>query len=84
MCLDDFGTGTTEEIFQLAGKRPSGLKMLNSLVRDVAMLCAVHLSILADIPSGPQALLVSKDLMYARTSLAVQSRSSGQEIICML
>ncbi len=36
--LDDFGTGTTEEVFQLAGKRPSWIEMLNSLVGDGAML----------------------------------------------
>ncbi len=62
----------------------SWMEMLNSLVRDGAMLCAVHLSILADIPSGPLALMVSKDLMYARTSLVVQGRSSGQEVVCGL
>ncbi len=84
--FDDFGIRTTEGVFQLLRKRPRLMEILNSLVRDGAMLSAIHLSILADIRSGPLTLFVSKDLMYESTSLAVQSTcsSSGDAALCMV
>ena len=59
-------------------KRPRRIEILKSLVRDGAILRAVDFNILTDTPSGPLALFTSKDLMYVRTSLVVQSSSCGQ------
>ena len=56
--------GTTEEVFQQVGKCPSLMEILKSLARDGAMLVAVYLSILMEIPSGPLALVASKAWMY--------------------
>ena len=68
--------GTTEEVFQQVGKCPSLMEMLKSLAMDGAMLVAVYLSILMEIPSGPLALVASKAWMYDRISSVVHRRSS--------
>ena len=80
--FDVFVIGTTEEVFQSLGKRPSLMKMLKSLVRDGAMLFAVPFSILLDKPSGPLALAASSNRMYESTSPSKQSRSSGHSSLC--
>ena len=45
---------------------------LNSFIRTGAMECEVPLSILPDIPSNPEALLVSKASRRLNTSSSVQ------------
>ena len=55
----DFGTGTTFDFFQDFGKHADDRDRLNSFVKAGAILWAVALSMWADIPSGPLALVVS-------------------------
>ena len=74
----DLGIGTTDDYFHFSGTLPLVMDILNSSVRVRAMEGAVPLSILADIPSGPDALLVSKAFRRLKTSSSVQ-RISYQE-----
>ena len=55
------------------------MEILKSLVRDGAMLCAVPLSIWAEIPSGPLAFDGSRDIMRKITSSVVQRSSLGMD-----
>ena len=51
------------------------MKQLNNFVSDGAIALAVHLSMRAEIPSGPLALDTSRDLSSSQTSSSVQSIS---------
>ncbi len=53
------GIGTTLDIFHAAGNWPVVIERLNSLQSEGAILVAVALSILADMPSGPLLLVTS-------------------------
>ena len=54
--------GTTKEVFQLVGGWPHAMEQLNNFVSDGAIELAVDFSIQAKIPSGPFALVISRDL----------------------
>ena len=54
------------------------MEMLKSLVKDGTILLTVPFSILAEIVSGPFALVVSREQIRADTSSSVQRKSSGQ------
>ena len=54
--------GTTEDSFHLLGSLPDIIDLLNNLVICGAMLYTVDLSIVAEIPSDPLALVVSSDI----------------------
>ena len=66
-----------EEIFHFCGIFPVLIDRLNRFVRTGTMECEVPLSILPDIPSDPEALLVSKASRRLNTSSSVQKISSG-------
>ena len=72
-----FGIGTIVDLFHIICSRQRERDRLKSLVTDGVMLVAVNFSILADIPSGPLDLLVSKDERRSNTSSSVQRYSSG-------
>ena len=69
--------GTTNDFFQDFGNLAALMEMLNNLVKEGAMLAATPLNILADIPSGPLALLELSDVMRDMTSSHVQRSSVG-------
>ena len=73
--------GTTEDVFQARGSLPVVIERLKNLVSTGAMLTAVDFNILADILSGPFALLVSRACNNSKTSSSVH-RSSGGQSIC--
>ena len=54
--------------------------VIDFFVIDEAMLVAVFLSILAEMPSGPLALVVSRDNNRSNTVSSLQSRCSGHEL----
>ena len=60
--------GTTKEVFQLVGGWPQAMEQLNNFVSDGAIALAVDFNIQAEIPSGPFALVISRDLSSSRTS----------------
>ena len=60
--LGTLGMGTTEEIFQQEGGRQYLMEKLNSLVTEGDIAAAVYFSMRADIPSGPLAFFVSREL----------------------
>ena len=70
--------GTTEDSFHLLGSLPDIIDLLNNLVICGAMLYTVDLSIVAEIPSDPLALVVSSDNRRSKTSSSSQRNSSGQ------
>ncbi len=70
--------GTIKDFFQRDGMVPVVRDRLKSLVIEGAILYAVFLSILADIPSCPLALDESKAANRSPTSDSEQRISSGQ------
>jgi len=74
---DDFGIGTTNDNFHFEGILPHVSDRLKSSVRTGAIDIAVPLSIFPEIPSGPEALLVSKAINKLKISCSVQRISSG-------
>ena len=75
----DFGTGTTTVDFAAWGNDPVLIDKLNSFVTTGVIAVAVALSIRAEMPSGPLALVTSRDVRRNRTSSSVQRSCSGQE-----
>ena len=73
-----FGIGTTRATFQSEGNFPLLRDLLNSLVRLLAMNGAVDLSILAETPSAPVDLLVSKEVIKDSILSSVHRNSSGK------
>ena len=69
--------GTTEETFHASGNIPVDMEILNNFVSDGVMLWAVPFNILAEMPSGPLALLTSRDANMSNTSSSVHKKSSG-------
>ncbi len=69
---DDFGIGTTLDLFHSVGTCPCLIDKLKSFVTDGAMLVAVCFSIVADTPSGPVALDISRFPSRCSTSSMVQ------------
>ena len=63
--------GTTKEVFQLVGEWPHAMEQLNNFVSDEAIALIVDFNIRAEIPSGPFALVISKDLSSSQTSSSV-------------
>ena len=57
---EDFGIGTIRALFQESGKIPVDNDKLNSLVSDEEIDPATDFNILADTPSGPVNLEVSR------------------------
>ena len=55
-----FGIGTTLDIFHAARNWPVIIERLKNLQIEEAMVIAVALSILADMPSGPLLLVTSR------------------------
>ena len=70
-----FGIGTTQATFQSEG---NFLLLSDLLVRLLAMNGAVDLSILAETPSAPVDLLVSKELINDSILSSVHRNSSGK------
>ena len=75
-----FGIGTTKDVFQALGNLPEVIERFNNLVNTGAILTAVDFNILADILSGPFALLVSSPHNNSKTSSSVQRSTGGQSI----
>ena len=71
-----FGIGTTEEVFHSFGTSPSLIDLLNSIVSPLAILVAVALSMVAEISSGPLALVVSSESSSC-LSCSVHKSSGG-------
>ena len=71
------GIGTTDDILHFWGIFPVLIERLKSSVRMEVREVAVPLSILPDILSGPDALVVSKALSRLKISTSVQKISSG-------
>ena len=63
---ETLGIGTTWEIFQSRGIFPCLRDWLNSWVIDGATLAAVHFSMTAEMLSGPEDLLVSREAKRSR------------------
>jgi len=63
--------GTTKETFQLVGGRPHAMEQLNNFESDGAIALVVDFNIQAKIPSGPFALVISRDLSNSQTSSSV-------------
>ena len=70
--------GTTLANFQLEGNFPVTKDLLNRLEIHFDMLRAVALSILAEIPSAPVALVKSSERMRSRTCSLVHRNSPGK------
>ncbi len=58
--FDDLGMGTTKDNFQASGNFPILMERLNNCDTEGGILAVVCLSILAEIPSGPFDLEISK------------------------
>ena len=71
----DFGIGTIADIFHILGSLHFEIDRLKSLVTDGVMLVAVYFNILANNPSGPLDMVVSRDDKRSKTS-SVQRLSS--------
>ena len=63
--------GTTKEVFQLVGGQPHAMEQLNNFVSGGAIALAVDFNIRAEIPLGPFALVISRDLSSSQTSSSV-------------
>ena len=72
--LDAFGIGSTNDCFHSV---KSWRDWIDSLVTIGAMLEAVFLNIVAETPSGPEALDLTKLESSCSTSSTVHSKSSG-------
>jgi hypothetical protein len=68
---------TIADFFHSDGILPSFIDILNRIVTPLVIEGAVALSMSADIPSGPFALVVSKDSNKSSTSSSVQRNSEG-------
>ena len=79
--LFNLGTGTTFASFHADGKQADLIDMLKRLVTDGAMLEATAFNILAEMPSGPLALVVSSLFKSHSTSSTVHKKSSGHSTI---
>jgi len=73
----DLGMGTIRANFQSDGTLPDFKDRLNNLVRLHTILGAVAFIIFTEIPSAPEAFLVSKEDIKSRTWSSVQRNSSG-------
>ena len=72
--------GTTLATFQLEGNFPVVKDLLNRQDRLLDILRTVALSILAEIPSTPVALVESSERMRSRTCSSVHKNSSGKVV----
>ena len=70
------------ELFQALGTLPSFKDRLKSIVTAGAILYAVNLSILAEMPSGPLDLVVSSDASRLAILSWLHSNSSGESLGC--
>jgi len=71
LALGILGMGTRKEVFQLVGGRPHAMEQLKIFVSDGAIALAVDFNIRAEIPSGPFALVISRDLSSSQISSLV-------------
>lgn len=78
-----FGIGMIADFFHIRGSRHFKIDRLKSFVTDGVMLVAVNFNILADTPSGPLDLVVSRDDRRSKTSSSssVQRMSSGHSVV---
>ena len=66
------------DLFQSEGNDPVLMDRLKIFVSDGEICSAVSLNILAEIPSGPLALAISRVIKSSVTSDSVHRISSGQ------
>ena len=66
--------------FQAVGNTPVNIERLQKVINGEAMLVAVHFSILAEMPSVPTDLVVSRLISKSKIATSVQSSSSGQSL----
>ena len=64
------GIGTIEDVFHSFGTSPSCMDLLNRIITPLAMVVAVALSIVAEISSGPLALVMSMAYKKKRNQVA--------------
>jgi len=76
---EDFGIGTADDSFHFWGILPLVIDRLKSSVKAGVIETAVPLGIFPEIPSGPEALLVSKAFNKFKTFCSVQRISSGAD-----
>ena len=69
--------GTIDDVFHSVGTLPSFIDILNRIVTPLTIEGAVALSMIAEIPSGPFALVVSSESNKSNTSSSVQRSSEG-------
>ena len=69
--------GTIADVFHSVGTLPSFIDILNRIVTPLTIEGAVALSMIAEIPSGPFALVVSSESNKSNTSSSVQRSSEG-------
>ena len=74
------GTGTILPSFQAEGNTPVDIERLQRVINWEVMLVAVHFSILAEMPSLPTDLVVSRLMRRSKIESSVHSRSSGQSL----
>ena len=65
-------------LFQGSGRIPVDSDKLNSLVMDGVIDVATDFNILADMPSGPVDLEVSRLDIRSKTSSSLHNRSAGK------
>jgi hypothetical protein len=73
-------TRNLKETFQLLSTIPVEIDLLKIVQSIGDMVYAVSFSILAEIPSRPDALLASRESMMSCTSSSEHNRSAGQLI----
>ena len=76
-----FGIGTIVDFFHILGSLQFEIDRLKSLVTDGVILAAVNFNILADTPSGPLDLVVSRNDRRSKTSSSVQRLSSRHSVV---
>ena len=67
-CFDALGMQTIEEVFQGCGKCPLHIERLNNFTSTGATFGAADFCIRAETPSGPLALVVSREFSMQRIS----------------
>ena len=77
---EDLGIGTTKDVFHSRGTRPRYRDRLKMKQRGYAMKGAATLSILEEMVSGPEAVLVASESISETISSSVQRKFSGHTL----
>ena len=72
------GIGFTAESFHSPGSAPDRIDLLNRIMMVLVMELVVAFNMVAEMPSGPLAFVVSSDKSRASISSSEQRRLGGQ------